>query len=71
MAAFGAIQELIWTKRVLDKIEFYYVGPMIFHMDSKNAMSLTRKPTHNKRNTHIDITYHWLREHTYESILQD
>jgi hypothetical protein len=66
MAAFGAIQELIWTKGVLSELEFAYVGPMILHMDSKSAMALAKNPTHHKRSKHIDIKYHWLREHTYE-----
>ena len=67
MAAFGAIQELIWTKGVLGEIGFDYVGPMILHiiMDSQSAMALAKDPTHHKRSKHIK--YHWLREHTYES----
>ncbi len=52
---------------MLDKIGFDYVGPMILHIDSQSAMALARNPTHHKRNKHIDIKYHWLREHTYES----
>jgi hypothetical protein len=34
MAALKAIQELIWTKGILGKIGFDYVGPIILHMDS-------------------------------------
>ena len=49
MAAFGAIQELIWTKGVLSEIGFDYVGPMILHMDSQSAMALAKNPTHHKR----------------------
>ena len=30
-------------------------------------MALAKNPTHHKRSKHIDIKYHWLREHTYES----
>ncbi len=52
---------------VLSEIGFDYVGPMILHMDSQSAMALAKNPTHNKRSIHIDIKYHWLREHTYES----
>ena len=37
------------------------------YMDSKSAMALAKNPTHHKRSKHIDIKYHWLREHTYES----
>ncbi len=58
MVAFGAIQELIWTKGVLGELEFDYVGPMILHMDSKSAMALAKNPTHHKRSKHIDIKYH-------------
>ena len=36
-------------------------------MDSQSAMALAKNPTHDKRSKHIDIKYHWLREHTYES----
>jgi len=67
MAAFGAIQELIWTKGVMDELGFEVVGPMILHMDSKSAMALAKNPTHHKRSKHIDIKYHWLREHIYEN----
>ncbi len=64
MADFGTIQELIWTKGVLGEIGFDYVGPMILHM---STIALAKNPTHHKRSKHIDIKYHWLREHTYES----
>ena len=67
MAAFGAIQELVWTKGVLSEMNFDYVDPMTLHMDSQSAMALAKNPTHHKRSKHIDIKYHWLREHTYES----
>ncbi len=42
MAAFGAIQELIWTNGVLGEISFDYVGPMILHIDSQSAMHSQR-----------------------------
>ena len=46
MAAFGAIQELIWIKGVLGEIGFNYVDPITLYMDSKSAMSLANNPTH-------------------------
>ena len=67
MAAFGAIQELIWTKGVLSEMGFDYIDPMILHMDAQSAIALAKNPTHHKRSKHIDIKYHWLREHTYEN----
>ena len=35
-------------------------------MDAQSAISLAKNPTHHKRKKHIDIKYHWLREHTCE-----
>ena len=66
MAACSAIQELVWIKGVLGEIGFNYVDPITLYMVSKSAMSLAKNPTHHKRSKHIDIKYHWLREHTYE-----
>ena len=35
-------------------------------MDAKSTVALAKNPMHHKRSKHIDIKYHWLREHTYE-----
>ena len=51
---------------MLGEIGFDNVNPMILHTDSQSAMALARNLTHHKRSKHIDIKYHWLREHTYE-----
>jgi hypothetical protein len=66
MAAFGAIQELIWLKGVLNEIGISMVDPITLHMDAKSAIALAKNPMYHKRSKHIDIKYHWLREHTYE-----
>ena len=69
MAAFGAIQELIWLKGVLSEIGINLVDPITLDMDAKSAIALAKNPMHHKRNErskHIDIKYHWLKEHTYE-----
>ena len=55
MAAFGAIQELIWTKGVLSEMKFDYADSMNLLMDSKSAMALAKNPTHHKRSKHIDM----------------
>ena len=67
MAAFGAIQELIWLKGVLGEIGIHLVDPITLNMDAKSAIALAKNPMHHKRSKHIDIKYHWLREHTYEN----
>ena len=54
MAAFGAIQELIWLKKgVLSEIEIHLVDPITLHMDAKSAIALAKNPMHYKRSKHI------------------
>ena len=65
-SAFAAIQELIWLKGVLKEIGISIDDPITLHMDAKSAIALAKNPMHHKRSKHIDIKYHWLREHTYE-----
>ena len=67
MSAFGAIQELIWLKGVLREIGINLIDPITLKMDAKSANALAKNPMHHKRSKHIDIKYHWLREHTYEN----
>ena len=43
------------------------VDPITLLMDAKSAIASAKNPMHHKRSKHIDIKYHWLREHTYES----
>ena len=45
----------------------FKVDPITLLMDAKSAIALAKNPMHHKRSKHIDVKYHWLREHTYES----
>ncbi len=65
MAAFGGIQNLIWIKGCWVKKDATMLIQSLC-TDSKSAMSLAKNQTNHKRSKHIDIKYHWLREHTYE-----
>ncbi len=55
MAAFGAIQELIWLKGVLSEIGIHLVDPITLHVDAKSAIALAKNPMHHKRSKYIDI----------------
>ena len=45
------------------------LGDLEFYLGMRvtSAMALAKNPTHHKRSKHIDIKYHWLREHTYKN----
>jgi hypothetical protein len=66
MALYSGIQELVWLRGVLREIGLSEVKPTPFMIDSKSALDLAGNPVFHKRSKHIDIKYHWLREHAGE-----
>ena len=46
MSAFGAIQELIWLKGVLNEIGVHLVDPITLNIDAKSAIALAKNPMH-------------------------
>jgi hypothetical protein len=65
MAMYGGIQELVWVRGVMSELsEQSLVGePTPFFIDSQSAEDLAMNPVYHKRSKHIDIKYHWIREH--------
>ena len=49
MAAFFAIQELVWVKGVLSELGIDLVDRTTSMMDAQSAISLAKNPTHHKR----------------------
>jgi len=64
MALYAGIQELVWLRGVLSELKCTLSEPTPFLVDSKSAQDLAGNPVYHKRSKHIDIKYHWLREHT-------
>jgi hypothetical protein len=68
MAAYAAIQEIVWIRGVMTELGlkgFELSGntsPTILNMDSKSAIDLAQNPVNHKRSKHIRIKYHWIRE---------
>ena len=64
MAMYAGIQEIVWLRGVLRELKLSIDEPTPFLVDSKSAKDLAENPVYHKRSKHIDIKYHWLREHT-------
>ena len=68
MAAYAAIQEIVWIRGVMTKLGIKDLelsrstSSTILNMDSKRAIGLTQNPVHHKRSKYIGIKYHWIRE---------
>ena len=63
MAEYAAMQELVWLRGVFKELGLLVTKPTPFFMDSKSAKDLSENPLYHKRSKHIDIKYHWIREH--------
>ena len=66
MAMYAAIQELVWLRGVLREIELPILEPIPLFIDSQSAQDLAMNPVAHQRSKHIDIKYHWIREHVGE-----
>ena len=76
MAAYAAIQEIIWIRGVLSELGYSEYDldssnpstPLF--MDSKSAINLPENPVHHKRSKHIRVKYHWIREQVGDKVVK-
>ena len=64
MAMYAGMQEVVWLRGVLTELMCPLDKPTPFLVDSKSAQDLALNPVFHGRSKHIDIKYHWLRQHT-------
>ena len=71
MALKEAIKELIFLKGFFTTIYFLKgkYSPILM-TDSQSAIALAKNPVYHKRSKHIDIQYHFVREHTENGNIQ-
>jgi hypothetical protein len=66
MALYACISEIIWLRGVIREIGLFeelISGPTPLLVDSQSAKDLASNPVYHKRSKHIDIKFHWLRQH--------
>ena len=63
MAACAAMQELIYLRLMMVDIGLPPPGPTILHQDNQSAIGLERDSISNKRSKHINVRYHFIRDH--------
>ena len=70
-AMYAGMQEVVWLRGVMAELGLPFCEPTPFFVDSKSAKDLAENPVYHKRSKHIEIKYHWIREHVdQESDLQ-
>jgi hypothetical protein len=66
MAMYAGISEMIWIRGIIKEIGLFedlIDSPTPFLVDSQSAKDLASNPVYHKRSKHIDIKFHWLRQH--------
>ena len=60
---YAGMQELMWLRGMLGKLQMALYKPTPFLLDSQSAQDLAVNPVFHKRFKNIAITFHWVREH--------
>jgi hypothetical protein len=62
-ALYAGMQEIVWLRGVMEEVGLPFCDPTPFFLDAQSAQDLATNPVYHKRSKHIEIKYHWVREH--------
>ena len=62
VAATNCVQDMLYTKKVIESIGLQVELPMVLHVDNKGAKDLVNNWSVGGRTRHMDVRYHFLRE---------
>ena len=63
IALSAAVQEALWLKQLLVELNVNTETPVTVFEDNKAAISMTKNPQYHGRAKHVDIKYHFVRDH--------
>lgn len=63
MALSFTVQEALWIKQLISKIDNRIQKPIVIHCDNVGAIHLARNTVTSQRSKHIDIRHHFVRDH--------
>ena len=66
IAASSCICHAIWLRRLLQDIYFSQIDAIKIYVDSKSVMTLAKNLVHHEKSKHIDIHFHFIKEHVKE-----
>ena len=65
MALTSTIQEGLFLKQLLSDILDSKVGGFIVNVDNIGSLELAKNPVHHNRSKHIDVKFHFIRQHVF------
>ena len=60
----------MWLRKLLSKLQLPQHEPTEIRIDNKSAIELAKNPVHHERSKHIDVRFHFIREHVKEKDVQ-
>jgi hypothetical protein len=66
VAASLCVCHAIWLRNLLSKMELKQLGATVIQVDNKSAIELAKNSVNHERSKHIDIRFHFIRDHVKE-----
>ena len=70
VAASWCVCHAIWLRNLLSKMELKQRGATVIQVDSKSAIELENNPVNHERSKHIDVRFHFIRDHVKEGSVE-
>lgn len=68
MALAACVQEGLWIRSAFNSLNQQVTLPFIVYADNTGAISLSSNPLNHSRTKHVDVRYHFLREHISKGV---
>lgn len=63
VAASSCVCHSLWLRKLLKEMNFSQEKATNIRVDNKSAIELAKNPVHHERSKHIDVRFHFIREH--------
>lgn len=70
MSACDVIKEIMWIKQLLCEMKCEVNTPIIVNIDNQSAMKIAENDIDHGRTKHIDIKYHFIKQHIKDKTIQ-
>jgi hypothetical protein len=66
VAASWCVCNAIWLRILLSKMELKQLDATVIQVDNKSTIELAKNPVNHERSKHIDVRFHFIRDHVKE-----
>jgi hypothetical protein len=70
VAASCCVCHAIWLRNLLSKMELKQLGATVILLDNKSVIKLAKNPVNHERSKHIDVRFHFIRDHMKEESVE-